>query len=118
MLLFAASTLYGQEAVEQYYYGGKALFREAVVQYYIPSRLGVVSGEGAVFHQFKEVAKSRFLVPVETKTLLATLFDEVGLSGLGAVSAYFEDGALGSFNVSPGVGFHLTSLAKTSATGS
>jgi hypothetical protein len=114
LFLFAASTLYGQEAVEQYNYGRKAAFREAVVQYYMPSLFGIVSGEGAGFHQFKRVVKSRFLIPVETKTLLATLFDKVGLSGLGIITPYFEDGALGSFNVSLGVGLHTHNLAKTS----
>jgi hypothetical protein len=99
MFLLVASPFYG---------------REAVVQYYIPSLLGIVSGEGAAFHQFKQVVKSRLLIPVETKMLLATLFDEVGLSGLGTVTTYFEDGTLGSFNVSLGVGFHGHNQAKTS----
>jgi hypothetical protein len=99
MLLFATSTLDGQEVV---------------VQYYIPSVFGIVSGEGAGFHQFKQVVKSRFLVPIETKILLTTLFDEVGLSGLGTITTYFEDGILGSFNVSLGVGFHEHNQAKTS----
>jgi hypothetical protein len=99
MFLLAASTLYGQEAV---------------VQYYIPSLFGIVSGEGAAFHQFKQEVKSRFLIPIETKILISPLFDTVGFSGLGTITTYFEDGTLGSFNVSLGVGFHGHNLAKTS----
>jgi hypothetical protein len=97
--LLAASTLYG---------------REAVVQYYIPSLFEIVSGEGAIFHQFKQVVKSRFLIPIETKILISPLFDAIGFSGLGTLTTYFEDGTLGSFNISLGVGFHDHNLAKTS----
>jgi hypothetical protein len=92
LFALAATTLYGLD--------------EAIVQYYMPSLLGITSGEGAVFHQLKPQVKSRFLIPIETKVPLSSLFDRLGLSGLGMLSTYLEDGKIGSFNISLGVGFH------------
>jgi hypothetical protein len=89
----AATTLYGLD--------------EAVVQYYIPSLFGITSGEGAIFHQLKPQVKSRFLIPIEAKIPLYSLFDVLGLSGLGMLTTYLEDGTIGSFNISLGAGFHL-----------
>ena len=107
------------------------LFAETLIQYYIPSYFGFVSGGGAVFNQFKDSeADKHFILPFEVRKPFAhyqhihwknTQWEEYFIFSFianGRLSFYFEDSRLSSINISLGITLTDNSESKhTSLTG-
>jgi len=74
-----------------------------VFQGYIPSLFNIVSGNGAVFHQFSEEVEDRFILPFEAKFLVGKL-GVFAFSANGIFSYYMENNSFGSINLSAGIG--------------
>jgi hypothetical protein len=87
-------------------------------EYYLPSVLGMASGETKMFSSFEnnEIG-SRFIIPLENKICVLNYKDEFSISVNSILSLYIEDNSFNSINYSAGISLFGNQFQTLSMTG-